>query len=101
MDTRTAKRISPRSRALHLPRCYGCPPPTPTTAGANGCNYKPGGDLGLWQGEFKGIERLWLRWMSEAGDLIPIPEEEAAEANKKAERLAECLRELGIDPDRV
>ncbi|MGD2182736.1 Uma2 family endonuclease [Lusitaniella coriacea] len=64
--------------------------------------------LGIWQGEFQGIERLWLRWFTEAGDLIPIPEEkvqqaqqEAAEANRKAERLAECLRELGIDPDRL
>ncbi|MGD2179584.1 Uma2 family endonuclease [Lusitaniella coriacea] len=69
--------------------------------------------LGIWQGEFKGIERLWLRWLTEAGDLIPIPEEEAqqaqqeaqqaqqeaAKANRKAEQLAERLRELGIDPD--
>ncbi|MGD2180994.1 Uma2 family endonuclease [Lusitaniella coriacea] len=85
--------------------------------------------LGIWQGEFQGIERLWLRWFTEAGDLILIPEEkaqqaqqeaqqaqqeaqqaqqeaqqaqqQAAEANRKAERLAERLRELGIDPDNL
>ena len=83
--------------------------------------------LGLWEGEYRGVERLWLRWLTLEGGLIPIPSEEvadaqqeahaaktrallaeqqaaearqqAAEARQQAERLAAKLRELGIDPD--
>ena len=78
--------------------------------------------LGLWQGEYEGINRLWLRWLTLEGELIPIPseeaitaqqqadaataraikaEQEAAEARQRAERLAAKLRELNIDPDRL
>ena len=85
--------------------------------------------LGLWQGEYRGIERLWLRWLTLEGRLIPIPSEEvadaqeeadaaktraflaeqeaaearqqAAEARQQAERLAAKLRELGIDPEQL
>ena len=78
--------------------------------------------LGLWQGSYAGIERLWLRWFTTEGDLIPIPSEEAivaeqraniaeeratlAEeratiAEEKAERLAARLRELGINPNEL
>lgn len=69
--------------------------------------------LGLWQGSFRGIDRLWLRWMTTEGELIPIPseeatvaeqraiaaEQEAADARQRAERLAARLRELGVDPE--
>ncbi|MEH2032323.1 MAG: Uma2 family endonuclease [Nostoc sp.] len=78
--------------------------------------------LGLWQGSFQDIERLWLRWFTLAGELIPAPTEEAAAANeraiiaeqeaieakqeaaqakRKAEQLAERLRQLGINPDEL
>jgi len=78
--------------------------------------------LGLWQGSFRGINRLWLRWMTLEGELILTPEEEAIEAQEqaiaereraveaqeqaiaereRAERLAARLRELGIEPDDV
>ena len=71
--------------------------------------------LGLWQGSYSNIERLWLRWMSMEGDLIPTPEEEAiaaqqratsaeeraTNAEERADRLAAKLRELGIDPDEL
>jgi Uma2 family endonuclease len=64
--------------------------------------------LGLWRGSFRGINRLWLRWMRASGELIPIPSEEASEAQQRAtaaqeraERLAARLRELGVDPDRL
>jgi Uma2 family endonuclease len=50
--------------------------------------------LGVWQGSHQGIERLWLRWFDAEGKLIPTAEE-------RADRLAQRLRELGIDPDNV
>ncbi|MDJ0737094.1 MAG: Uma2 family endonuclease [Nostocaceae cyanobacterium] len=69
--------------------------------------------LGLWQGSFRDIQRLWLRWFTLDGELIPEPTEkvatvtqrviiaemEAAAAQRKAEKLAEKLRQLGINPD--
>jgi hypothetical protein len=57
--------------------------------------------LGLWQGSFRGINRLWLRWMTLEGELILTPEEEAVAERERAERLAARLRELGIEPDDV
>ena len=50
--------------------------------------------LGVWQGKYQGIERLWLRWFDESGKLISTAEE-------RADCLAQRLRELGIDPDEV
>jgi Uma2 family endonuclease len=66
--------------------------------------------LGLWQGEYQGIERLWLRWYDAAGDWIPTPEErerrekelarqQAAQERERAERLAQRLREMGVEPE--
>lgn len=76
--------------------------------------------LGLWQGSFRDIERLWLRWFTLGGEIILAPTEEAAAATKraiiaeqeateakqeaaevkrKAEQLAERLRQLGVNPD--
>jgi Uma2 family endonuclease len=68
--------------------------------------------LGLWQGEYKGISRKWLRWLDTDGNWIPTPLEQAEQQRAQAEqqreqteakaaRLAERLRELGIDPDTV
>jgi Uma2 family endonuclease len=67
--------------------------------------------LGLWQGEYQGITRKWLRWLEATGNWIPTPEEnlEVAQAKiarleqseSKAARLAQRLRELGVDPDTV
>jgi len=64
--------------------------------------------LGLWQGCDQGIERLWLRWFTSQGDLIPLPQEDAIAANQRAtlaeeraERLAARLRELGVNPDEL
>ncbi len=78
--------------------------------------------LGLWQGLFQDIERLWLRWFTLTGKLIPAPTEEAAaateramiaeqeateakqetaQAKRKAEQLAERLRQLGVNPDEL
>ncbi|MDZ8070205.1 MAG: Uma2 family endonuclease [Nostoc sp. DedQUE08] len=71
--------------------------------------------LGLWQGSFRDIERLWLRWFTLTGELILAPteeaaaateramiaEQEAAQAKRKVEQLAERLRQLGVNPDEL
>jgi Uma2 family endonuclease len=85
--------------------------------------------LGLWEGSFRGVSKLWLRWFTLDGKLIPEPTEEAAsaaeevaaakeetaaakeraivaeqeatQAKRKAEILAERLRQLGINPDEI
>ena len=55
--------------------------------------------LGLWRGQYRGIERLWLRWFDQEGQLIALDSEELVVAEKRAEKLARMLRELGINPD--
>ena len=71
--------------------------------------------LGLWQGSFRNIDRLWLRWFTLGGYLIQVPEEELTTAQEEAEfareeaqiaqrkidKLAEKLRELGVNPDEL
>jgi len=49
----------------------------------------------LWEGEFEeDVKRLWLRWCDKEGKPIPTGAE-------RAERLAQKLREMGIDPDLI
>lgn len=69
-------------------------------------------NLGIWQGTYKGITRLWLRWYDAQGNLIPTDgerleqerdraeaEHQRAEAeHQRAEDLAQRLRELGLEP---
>lgn len=69
--------------------------------------------LGLWQGSYQGIERLWLRWYGENSQWIELAEERAIASTKRAElaiqraeaaesqlaALRERLRSQGIDPD--
>jgi hypothetical protein len=57
--------------------------------------------LGVWQGSYEGIERLWLRWFDTEERLILSAEERAEQAEERADRLAARLRELGIDPNEV
>ena len=71
--------------------------------------------IGLWHGEYEGITRPWLRWYDTDGEWIPnkdemiaqersrrIAAEQVAEQERsRTDRLAERLRELGIDPDEV
>ncbi len=61
--------------------------------------------LGLWQGEYEGITRQWLRWLDAKGNWIPTPLEQSEQqrslAEDRAARMAERLRALGIDPDQV
>ncbi|MEM9909047.1 MAG: Uma2 family endonuclease [Cyanobacteria bacterium P01_D01_bin.44] len=63
-------------------------------------------NLGIWQGIYQGIERSWLRWYNAAGELIltdteqlEATESRAVDAESRAERLAQQLRSLGIDPE--
>ncbi|MDY7013730.1 MAG: Uma2 family endonuclease, partial [Cyanobacteriota bacterium] len=41
--------------------------------------------IGLWFGEYRGLERQWLRWYDRAGNWIPTPAEEAESAERRAE----------------
>ncbi|MEG4088093.1 Uma2 family endonuclease [Microcoleus sp. Pol12B4] len=66
--------------------------------------------LGLWQGEFQGIDRLWLRWYDVDGNWILTEAEQqrqraesgesrAQQAEAQLKSLIRRLRESGIDPD--
>ncbi len=71
--------------------------------------------LGLWQGSYKNLERLWLRWFKDSGELILIPSERVVEleqraivaeqraiaSEQRAKFLEARLRELGIDPNQI
>ena len=54
--------------------------------------------IGLWQGTYQGVTRLWLRWHDTTGNWIPTPiEQEQA----KTQRLAARLQELGLTPEEL
>ena len=57
--------------------------------------------LGLWQGSYQGIERLWLRWYDLQGNWILTPEERERQRAEQAEleiaRLKELLRNSGLN----
>jgi Uma2 family endonuclease len=66
--------------------------------------------LGLWQGSYQGLERLWLRWFDVSGQWILTPVEQkqqqveqeklrTEQERQRAERLMAQLRSLGIEPD--
>jgi Uma2 family endonuclease len=78
-------------------------------------------ELGIWEGKYQEMEVPWLRvWDSASGKILPTSEEQAEaekqradaaeellddtrqllnEEVKRAEKLAEKLRELGIEPE--
>jgi Uma2 family endonuclease len=69
-------------------------------------------ELGLalvrWQGVYKDVAAVWLRWVSLEGVLLPTERElaQAAEvranqAEAQAEKLANHLRSIGINPDDI
>ncbi|RUS95251.1 hypothetical protein DSM106972_091280 [Dulcicalothrix desertica PCC 7102] len=59
--------------------------------------------IGLWQGTYEGVPRLWLRWYDANCNWILSPKEQAeqqlATERAKTERLAARLKELGINPE--
>jgi len=58
----------------------------------------------LWSQQLElylGVNEGVLRFFTPEGQLVPMPEEKAKQAQEKAERLAAKLRELNIDPDTI
>ena len=55
--------------------------------------------LTLWDGVFEGLPAQWLRWVDAEGSLLLTGMERAAQEQQRAERLAEQLRALGIEPE--
>ncbi|NJO40947.1 MAG: Uma2 family endonuclease [Cyanobacteria bacterium RU_5_0] len=56
-------------------------------------------EIGVWEGAYQNQIQLWLRWWDFQGNLLLTGNERAIAAEEKAARLAERLRELGVDPD--
>lgn len=55
--------------------------------------------LTLWDGEFEQVQGVWLRWCDRQGTIVPTGAEDRDRERSRAERLAERLRSLGVDPD--
>lgn len=59
--------------------------------------------IGLWEGNYQDIERLWLRWYDNSQNWIFTPREQAEQKAmrelEKAGRLAAKLKELGVNPE--
>jgi Uma2 family endonuclease len=58
----------------------------------------------LWSQQLQlylGIYQQQLRFFTPEGQLVPTPEEVAQQQAQRADRLAEKLRELNIDPDNI
>jgi Uma2 family endonuclease len=69
-------------------------------------SHQLGAYFGVWEGVYHRRKYRWLRLYTAEGELIPTDAElrrqaqQLAEAERqRAERLAQRLRELGIDPD--
>ncbi|WP_228055824.1 Uma2 family endonuclease [Lusitaniella coriacea] len=45
--------------------------------------------MGLWEGEYEGITRLWLRWRDAQGNWIPTPAQEAQQKAQEAQQQAQ------------
>ncbi|MBE9013870.1 Uma2 family endonuclease [Pseudanabaenaceae cyanobacterium LEGE 13415] len=57
--------------------------------------------LTLWEGAFEGVTGTWLRWCDRDGQIIPTGAEGRDQERQRAEKLAERLRSMGIDPDEI
>ncbi len=55
--------------------------------------------LGRERGTYLGREREWLYWYDANGTRLLVPEELARQESARANKLADKLKELGIDPD--
>jgi Uma2 family endonuclease len=60
-----------------------------------------GVELGIWRGQYQNMELNWLRWWDSEGNLLLTGNERAEIERQRAERLAERLRQMGINPDEV
>lgn len=66
-----------------------------------------------WYGSYRGVNTTWLRWETRSGELLPTQEElvqqvqaeakqaqlRANQAEEKMRKLADRLKEMGIDPN--
>jgi hypothetical protein len=58
--------------------------------------------LTLWAGQFEeDVTRVWLRWCDREGQVILTGAEGREIERQRAERLAERLREMGVNPDEI
>jgi Uma2 family endonuclease len=57
--------------------------------------------IGMETGTYQSITREWLYWYDEHGKRLLTPEEQAKQAQQRADILAERLRALGVDPDSI
>lgn len=65
--------------------------------------------LTLWSGEFEGqTSEKWLRWCDRSGNILltgdekfQLEKQRADTEKQRADRLAQILREQGIDPDTI
>ncbi|MBD1925271.1 Uma2 family endonuclease [Trichocoleus sp. FACHB-90] len=60
-----------------------------------------GVELGIWQGQYMNMELPWLRWWDHEGNLLLTGWERNQLAEERAERLAERLRAMGVNPDEL
>ena len=54
--------------------------------------------LRIWQGRYEDLDNTWLRWVDGEGRPVPTGRERAESERLRAERLAEQLRQLGVEP---
>jgi Uma2 family endonuclease len=57
--------------------------------------------LTLWEGQYEDSVDEWLRWTDNNGRLILTGKEFAEQERQRADRLAEKLRQMGIDPEKL
>lgn len=55
--------------------------------------------IGRGQGTYRAWTREWLYWYDQNGNRLSAPAEVALAERQRAERLAERLRQMGVDPD--
>ncbi|MFE1746899.1 Uma2 family endonuclease [Coleofasciculus sp. H7-2] len=55
--------------------------------------------IGCEVGTHEGYTREWLYWYDQNGNKLSTPGEVAQQERQRAERLAERLRQMGVDPD--
>lgn len=57
--------------------------------------------LGLWQGEFEGVTRQWLRWYDNQGNWVPTDAERATQAETQLQQVALNLLRQGMSLEQV
>jgi hypothetical protein len=57
--------------------------------------------LRLWEGQFEGVEDVWLRWCDAHGQIIPTGEERATQLEERAAQADERIRELEAELRRL